>query len=31
MSRAAAWYFDRPLHTQAWIAVAMLTPIIIFF
>jgi hypothetical protein len=31
MQRCADWYFDRPLHTQAWIAVLLLAPIIILF
>ena len=31
MSRATDWFFERSLHMQAWIAVAILAPIIIFF
>lgn len=31
LSRAADWFFDRPLHLQAWIAVSILIPIILVF
>lgn len=31
MARAAKWYRARPLHVRAWIAVAVIGPIIALF
>jgi len=31
MPRAVAWFFDQSLHVQAWVALAIVGPLILIF